>query len=67
MFKRIASPQLYSWWGGQQDFLSMCNIPGFFQNLSAFLGYFFLATNMHGRWLRRRALVLIKLKVISLW
>ena len=29
---------MYSWWGGQQDFLSAC-IARFFQNLSAFLGY----------------------------
>ena len=26
MGKQIASPQLYSWMGGQQDFLSMYNI-----------------------------------------
>ena len=53
MDKHIVSSQLYSWWVGQQVFLIAC-IAGFFQNLSAFLGYFcVLATNMNGMWLRR--------------
>ena len=62
---QIASPQLYSWWGGQQDFLSAC-IVGFFQNLSAFLGYF-CSCNLYAWYVVAKALVLNKLKVISLW
>ena len=52
MGTQIVSRQLYSWWGGQQDFL-MHVWPGFSKICLHSWDTFVLATNMHGMWLRR--------------